>query len=377
MASALDEIGKGNDRLAMTDEQIKIARRRLILGITNVGFWVVVAVSGLIWLSIFPSQPMGVSRVLMVLVSVLAIQSLFDFVGGRILMPTGGLSAVPFLCLWGRGFFTHSLLLCGVGSLHFWSFTLFKSFCPSVGIGVALLFLLRRFVLRFVAGTCAKPLKLEGSSCWSFCAADPSFTGGVVGLGRNAMILVPELWRKELGSDQMQSLIQRRLWAIAKNLPARALACLVVWNLVGCETGSVIFEMPSRSVETAMLLQCCWMTFWTFLGLLVLPSLSRTAVLGADQAVAANGGSAGDWIRRFPNLTGEDGSSRTVLQRVFYPIPSAAERLSQLHAGGRLRVLGDLARTNLFLSLATLTILGRCVHCNVGRPELWIVPPAD
>jgi len=62
---------------------------------------------------------------------------------------------------------------------------------------------------------------------------------------------------------------------------------------------------------------------------------------------------------------------------VFYPIPSAQERLRALGKAPALPVIGNVARTNLFLSLATLTLLGRCVHCNAGRPELWVFPPSD
>jgi hypothetical protein len=115
----------------------------------------------------------------------------------------------------------------------------------------------------------------------------------------------------------------------------------------------------------------------SILGLLLLPTLSRSAVFAADCAAVASGCDAGDWIQQFPNLTGEDGNARTVLQRVFYPIPSAQERLRALGKVPALPVIGNVARTNLFLSLATLTLLGRCVHCNAGRPELWVFPPSD
>ena len=39
-------------------------------------------------------------------------------------------------------------------------------------------------------------------------------------------------------------------------------------------------------------------------------------------------------------------------------------------------VLGNLARINLYYSWATLTLLGRAVHCNVGQPALWVLPPS-
>lgn len=126
-----------------------------------------------------------------------------------------------------------------------------------------------------------------------------------------------------------------------------------------------------------MLLQACWMTLWGFVGLLVLPSLSRSSVFGADKAAAAEGCDAEGWIRQVPLITGEDGSGRVLLQRIFYPIPSTEERLRHLTSSSSRPVLGNVARTNLYLSLATMTFLGRCVHCNIGRPELWIFPPSD
>lgn len=35
------------------------------------------------------------------------------------------------------------------------------------------------------------------------------------------------------------------------------------------------------------------------------------------------------------------------------------------------------ARTTLFLSWSCLGLLSRAVHCNAGRPELWVLLPTD
>ena len=43
---------------------------------------------------------------------------------------------------------------------------------------------------------------------------------------------------------------------------------------------------------------------------------------------------------------------------------------------GESLVLGSLARNNPYYSWATLTFLGRAVHCNVDRPALWVFPPS-
>ena len=118
------------------------------------------------------------------------------------------------------------------------------------------------------------------------------------------------------------------------------------------------------------------MTLWAFIGLLILPALSRPAVFAAVRAAAESGFDPRPWITRFPVLIGENGSSNSAVQVVFYPIPSAALRLRQLVHPVRGFVPGNLARSKLYYSLATLTLLGRAVHCNVGRPALWVFAPS-
>jgi hypothetical protein len=36
-----------------------------------------------------------------------------------------------------------------------------------------------------------------------------------------------------------------------------------------------------------------------------------------------------------------------------------------------------VARTALPMSWCCLGLLGRAVHCNAGRPELWVLLPTD
>ena len=119
------------------------------------------------------------------------------------------------------------------------------------------------------------------------------------------------------------------------------------------------------------------MTLWTFGSLLILPGLSRKAVFAADCAARDVGDDLQDWITRFPGLVGEDGGANPLVQTIFYPVPSARERLLGLTrppATGF--VPGNLARNNLYYSWAACTLLGRAVHCNVGRPALWVFPPS-
>lgn len=361
----------------MTDTQNQIARHRLILGISNVGFWVAASVAGLLLSAVFGPPSVGRPDLLKFLIGMVAVQFLFDFVGGTVLMPPECASSTGFFRAWFRGVLVHSALLCGTGVFSYWSFRLSNGFCLSIAAASLGLFFCHRLILRLVSGVQSSPSTFAGNAGWEVDSLDPSFTGGTTGIGASAMILLPASWKTELTTEEIRTLVQRRLWAIKNNLPARSLLIALSWNLAGCKIGSLLMGLPIRPVEQAMLLQCAWMTVWGFLALLLLPSLSRGSVFGADRAAATHGCDAKGWIRKFPTLTGEDGNAKTLVQSIFYPIPSAAERLLRLDNSPLPLPLGNVARYNLFLSLATLTILGRCVHCNVGRPELWIFPPSD
>ncbi len=361
----------------MTDAQTKTAKRRLVLGISNVGFWVLAAAAGLAWLAPVGGAPVTQTDLLKWLLAAVGLQALFDWVGGAVLMPDSFAASKGFLRRWMRGVAVHTALLCATGVLSLWSYRLSGGFCLGVAASLLGLFLCRRQILRLVSGVRVRRDLVAGTACWSAEVQDPSFTGGISGAGQKAAILLPEPWKMSLTGSELETVIQRRLWEIQNNLPARAFLFVLCWNLAGCRVGSLLLGIPGRAPESALLLQCCWMTLWGFLGLLLLPTASRSAVFAADRAAAAKGCNAAVWVQKFPSLTGEDGNAKTLLQRVFYPIPSAQERLLHLGQAPALPVLGNVARTNLFLSLSTLTLLGRCVHCNVGRPELWIFPPSD
>jgi hypothetical protein len=235
----------------------------------------------------------------------------------------------------------------------------------------------RLSILRLLSGVSVRPSCVGGSFCWSADSKDPSFTGGICGLGRSAVILLPEAWEKKLAAGALDVVRRKRLWEIRAGLPFRAFMVGTGWNLAGCWIGAFLFDLHARPSAIALALHGFWMTIWGFVGLLLLPSASRGSVHSSDRAAAAEGSDVTGWIQAFPEIVGENGSRNSLVQRIFYPIPSAAERLSGLDTGRALPVLGNVARTNLYLSLSTLTPLGRCVHCNVGRPELWVFAPSD
>lgn len=359
----------------MTTEQSVLARRRLGLGITLVGFWVVVSVAGLCWLRWGRSADATLNAVAVVL-GVFAVQGIFDAVGGGWLMPLPRPGAVGFLRVWIRGLLVHSAVLAGVGALGILSLRMTGGFCGGVALASVLLALGRGFLFRAVSGGAIREEVLEGGEkVMVHPVGDPSFTGGIIGFGRGATIVIPEGWLHRVPRLELAVELFRRRWQIEQGLPGRAFLLVLAWNLVGAWVGGLVLNPGSLSEGHALLGHACWMTVWTFLSLLLLPSLGRGTVLEADRASAKAGLDPSAWIRLFPKLTGEDGNARAAMQNIFYPIPSAEIRLRSLGEDRAWLVLGPVARANLFYSLAGLTLLGRSVHCNVGRPALWVFPP--
>lgn len=272
----------------------------------------------------------------------------------------------------------HTLALTGVGFLSYASFRLTGGFCSAIALAMVALAFARSGLLRLIGGGAITRTAREGASFLTVGATDPAFTGGIIGFGRAARSLLPATWLQSLPASELAAEITRRQWQIDQGLPVRGFVLLLGWNLLGAATGAFVFNLAARPPAEALFAHGCLMTLWAFTGLLVLPSLSRAAVFAGDHAAAdAGGGDLRDWIARFPGITGEDGGANAAVQTIFYPIPSAASRLEQLGSpAGAGFVPGNLARNNLYYSWATFTLLGRAVHCNVGRPALWVFAPS-
>ena len=360
----------------MNPEQLELARRRLSLGITNVGFWVLMAAMGLYCLVTCSTGGMGIGLLGSIFVTVLTTQAVFDFVGGIKLMPGPRPSVRTFLRGWVRGLLGHTLALAGVGFASAISLRYTGGFGAGIVLAMTALVFGRRQLLRGIGGGMITEIAHDGGKIVVAAVNDPAFTGGIVGLGRRAKSLLPTNWMATLPRPELAAESARRRWQIANALPVRAFVLILLWNLLGTFIGTQVFQLAARPPAAALLGHACWMTLWTFASLLVLPALSRKAVFAADRAAAASGHEPRAWITRFPAVVGEDGSPNATVQTIFYPVPSAEMRLRQLAQPSTGFVPGNLARSNLYYSWATFTLLGRAVHCNVGRPALWVFPPS-
>ncbi len=360
----------------MTPAQLQLGRRRLWLGITNVGFWVLAACAGLSWLVIGRDHAPGGRLLLALGAGAVAVQGIFDVIGGLMLMPAPRPSLMAFLLRWSRGMLGHTLVLAGVGIVSTISLRLTGGFGAGIAFAMSALALSRRPLLRVIGGAASTELTHDGARMFTVAVDDPAFTGGIVGLGGGARSLLPASWLATLPKEELDAELSRRRWQITNALPARAFALILLWSLLGTFTGTHIFHLAERTPAMALFAHACWMTLWAFASLLVLPSVSRKAVFAADRAAAESGHDPRAWITRFPDLVGEDGSSNDAVQAIFYPVPSAERRLGRLGRPTTGLIPGNLARNNLYYSWATFTLLGRAVHCNAGRPALWVFPPS-
>ena len=342
--------------------------------IANVGFWVVTASGGLWWLTSGGAHGLNTRAYVIIGLAVIVVQAAFDLIGGAWLMPPPAPAPGEFLRRWLRGVACHSSVLADVGLLSCASFRLSSGFALAVLIATVGLALGRRQIFRAMAGASISKVSGDGRNNLAAAVSDPAFTGGIVGIGSRATSLWPARWLESLPKSEIAVELRRREWQLASGLNDRALVAVMGWNLFGTSLGTSAFALAHRTLAEALFGHACWMTLGAFVGLLVLPASSRSAVFAADRAAADAGLAPATWITRFPELTGEDGSANTAVQTIFYPIPSVEMRLRSNDDAPL--VLGSLARNNLYYSWATLTLLGRAVHCNVGRPALWVFPPS-
>lgn len=205
---------------------------------------------------------------------------------------------------------------------------------------------------------------------------DPGFTGGIIGFGNGAAIVIPQDWLEAMSPAELATVIARRAIAFNSGSYYRGLAFACAWNLLGF---IVCTQFPNAGVDSVAGLAntICGFTLWSFLGLLTLPTLSRNASLQIDHLLSEHGTpqelifNAADSLEQTQD--GEQSRPRWI-ESIFLPVPSLDRRSVMPQQGP---AAWNVARTALFFSWACFGVLSRAVHCNVGRPELWTMLPID
>jgi len=210
-------------------------------------------------------------------------------------------------------------------------------------------------------------------------SSDEGFTGAVVGVWRPRLQIVPKRWREVLGAIGFEAALNRRALAVKTGSWRRGRVVAVLFTLTGLAitawlVGSSRLGTAGGTIEFSL-----WFTLWSFIGLLTLPTLSRRGVIEIDERAQIEEKSP-ETLRTTTRLLDDlqDGEPirPALIETIFHPIPSVQNRLDGPRLKGRIG-FWDAARSSIYLSLAGLGLLGRAVHCNCGRPSLWVFLPTD
>jgi len=328
---------------------------------------------------------------LIVFVSLYALVQLpFDCLGGYVLPRAHGRSHPPlaaFLRGLARGAATHTALLGVIACLATFAGGLLgvAGVVAAAAAAVVVLLAIRPRLASLVAPmtlTPSVPSGLEREVSLRVLlaeTADEGFTGSVLGVVRATGHLLPGEWRRRVGIEGLQLALKRRSVAIRSGAWARGRVVAVVFTVTGVAVSAWLAGPERLGTAGGTVAVSLWFTLWSFLGLLTLPTISRRAVVEIDQRLLDRG-CPPDLLdrttRTLDSLQDDEPERPGLIESIFHPIPSVQNRI---RGPKRVGVLGawDAARTAVYLSASGVGLLGRAVHCNCGRPALWVFLPTD
>lgn len=386
------------------------ARARLYLGIVNVGFWVVVSAVGLLVNlpeTLFPTldtDPNETSTRLVLIVGGYILLSLpFDLVGGYILplrFRRQGPELPQYIIRWLRGVLVQGVVMYLTGMLLVAAGKQSRSVFLAavlVGIEMAILLAAQDWFARLVSGfrrltvdlkpyaTILKRWGLElPENTVVYEHHDPAFVGALAGPTGMEKLVLPAKWFTALTPEQLAAQMARRIGALHRESRSRGVWLALIWNFAGfwiaasLAGGAVAVSSARGLLETIL-----YFNLWAFLGLLVLPSLSRPGVYELDHFAREKGvpeDLLGQTIEELDKLQDDEPSRSRLVETIFHPIPAVSNRqlkLSRKHVGRGGFGAWHGARMALYLSWACMSFLPRAVHCNSGKTELWVMLPGD
>ena len=205
---------------------------------------------------------------------------------------------------------------------------------------------------------------------------DIGYTGGIIGFGRRSKILIPRRWLS-FGVDVLATIIARRQIAISSYSHTIGILLALACNIVGFLCANLLTSSPINSLAWVIEF-ISWFNLWTFFSLLMLPTFSRSASSLVDDRLVSLKVPRALVVHAAEAMNGLQDNERArsmLVETIFHPIPSV-ERRSHERPLVPLKTW-QVARSSLFVSWTGLSFLARAVHCNVGRPDLWLLPPSD
>lgn len=372
------------------------ARSRLWLGMSAVG--TIVLVATVILATQGYSNLLGVpggadGREFMLLAEAVGLWATvmipFDFVGGY-LLPKRFERSVPslpqFVLRWARGVLVQS----GLIAIFLWCILQAAQFGGLFAAIITVVMAQMGLIAcqKHVASMVARLRSPDAGPCGfreqgfvvATSSSDTGFTGSIVGLPGFEKVIVPESWVCNLNAEQLTAEITRRRGAIQTGSRTRGVVLAFAVNTL---TFAVCTQLPFAGVLTVseLLSASLYFTLASFVWLLILPRWSREGVFEADRFAVETGVPVEllkETAESIESLHDDESKRSRQLESVFHPIPCVKRRVAELSLRIRsFRGFWNVARMTLFLSWSCGGFLSRAVHCNIGRPELWVMLPAD
>lgn len=313
----------------------------------------------------------------------------FDWLGGFVVPRAYSRSrerAHRFASRWFRAVMAQLGLQLVVATVLLVGIRLMGAWFPLVVVPLTLTLLVRNQVelagwfgrIRKLRAIENKPARYDGT--YYADAGSLAFSGGISGAIGRPNIIMPARWRHRLGGKALDALEDRRRLVVQSGSRTRSVTVSLVWQTMGV-VAALLCSSPDATRLEIVLNLVLTSTLWNFVGLLVLPTLSRKATTKLDQEMLRNG-TAPEALVELIEATRDlqDGEARRTawIETIFHPLPAADSRLNlAARPMEKPAVFWNVARLNLFLSNASLNLLTRAVHCNLGRPDLWVMAPTD
>jgi hypothetical protein len=369
-----------------------LARTRLVLGITAVGATVLVA-SAALWLDLpgawlstdteTPLLPALAEALVWPLLWTLLLLPL-DLVGGTVAVRHRP-SLSSWLGTWLRGVSIQLVVLATVGIALIALSRALGLFGAVAGVTVAAAVIASQTATLTRLGASTRqvtadsmPFRAAGLSDVPVDVVetgDEAFVGGFSGLVRPRLI-VPAAWLTLPRGTLHGLLVRRRLASTAPRV--RGIGLALVWLALGATLSGFVVALPDSAAGLVRFSLAT--TLWSFLGVLLLPTPSRRAVIALDQQAARVAGveAVALGIAALDRWQDDEPTRGRVVETVFHPVPASGSRLATLgEPTPRLSGAWRVARMALPLGLGGWSLLGRAVHCNLGRPALWWMLPGD
>ncbi len=376
------------------------ARARLFLGASAVGTVTVFAALALLLdlpARLLPTVPGSLATDVGWLVVVVtihaAVMAPFDLFGGLLLPREYGRSAegIPrFALRWARGVVVYTVSLAMLAS------ALMLAARWTGGVGTLVTFVVLALLMVHAqpwlaavmgfgrvgpAGAADRVADL-GSRGLIVNADHVHVTGGAYGLPGRTGWVTPRRWLDAGARIALDEQLLRRRWLSGSGARDRGVVVALIWNGLPVVLMLALDGAPLAVADVVRLGLAS--TVWSFVGLLVLPTPSRLAVYRADLAALAAGAdriALGAGLRELERDQDDERERSKGVETIFHPVPASAHRQAVMagerEPGPAAVAAWHAARVALFLSWAGFGLLGRAVHCNVGRPEVWVFLPSD